>query len=139
MIHQQIPNILFPIFPYFPVFTHYETISVKISYCKWIPFVVRNRTLSKKRQSRRRSTGRFPFTLLFIIPRIVLLSSIQAKAETLALPRNLLKISHHMNTNKGSIVKQSGNDVEGCRSEKVLVQPNMRVFLQYSINGIETG
>ena len=33
-----------------------------------------------------------------------------------------------MNTNKGSIVKQSGNDVEGCRSEKVLVlvQPNMR-------------
>ena len=39
-----------------------------------------------------------------------------------------------MNTNKGSIVKQSGNDVEGCRSEKVLVQPNMRVFLQYSVN-----
>ena len=38
-----------------------------------------------------------------------------------------------MNTNKGSIVKQSGNDVEGCRSEKVLVQPNMRVFLQYSV------
>ena len=33
----------------------------------------------------------------------------------------------------GSIVKQSGNDVEGCRSEKVLVQPNMRVFLQYSV------
>ena len=40
-----------------------------------------------------------------------------------------------MNTNKGSIVKQSGNDVEGWRSEKVLVQPNMRVFLQYSVNG----
>ena len=39
-----------------------------------------------------------------------------------------------MNTNKGSIVKQSGNDVEGCRSEMVLVQPNMRVFLQYSVN-----
>ena len=38
-----------------------------------------------------------------------------------------------MNTNKGSIVKPSGNDVEGCRSEKVLVQPNMRVFLQYSV------
>ena len=38
-----------------------------------------------------------------------------------------------MNTNKGSIVKQSGNDVEGCRSEKVLVQPNFRVFLQYSV------
>ena len=36
-----------------------------------------------------------------------------------------------MNTNEGSIVKQSGNDVEGCRSEKVLIQPNMRVFLQY--------
>ena len=39
------------------------------------------------------------------------------------------KSSHQMNTNKGSIVKQSGNDVEGCRSEKVLVQPNMHVFL----------
>ena len=38
-----------------------------------------------------------------------------------------------MNTNKGSIVKQSGNDVEGCQSEKVLVQPNMSVFLQYSV------
>ena len=38
-----------------------------------------------------------------------------------------------MNTNKGNIVKQSGNDVEGCRSEKVSVQPNMRVFLQYSV------
>ena len=36
--------------------------------------------------------------------------------------------------NKGSIVKQSGNDVEGCRSVKVFVQPNMRVFLQYSVN-----
>ena len=41
-----------------------------------------------------------------------------------------------MNTNKGGIVKQSGNDVEGCRSEKVLVQPNMRVFLQYSVNDV---
>ena len=38
-----------------------------------------------------------------------------------------------MNTNKGSIVKQSGNDVEHCRSEKVLAQPNKRVFLQYSV------
>ena len=39
-----------------------------------------------------------------------------------------------MNTNKGSVVKQSGNDVEGCRSQKVLFQPNiMRVFLQYSV------
>ena len=41
--------------------------------------------------------------------------------------------SHHVNTNKGSVVKQSGNDVEGCRSEKVLFQPSMRVFLQYSV------
>ena len=38
-----------------------------------------------------------------------------------------------MNTNKGSIVKQSDNDVEGCRSEKVLVN----VFLQYSVNSGE--
>ena len=38
-----------------------------------------------------------------------------------------------MNTNKGNIVKQSGNDVEGCRSEKILVQPNMGVFLQCSV------
>ena len=42
-----------------------------------------------------------------------------------------------MNTNKGSVVKQSGNDVEGCRSEKVLVQPNTRVFLQYSVIATE--
>ena len=73
----------------------------------------------------------------FIIPPIVLLSSIQPEAETLdfsthALPRNLLKI-FQPHEHKGSIVKQPGNDVEGCRSEKVLVQPNMRVFLQYSV------
>ena len=37
----------------------------------------------------------------------------------------------HMNTNKGSIVRQSGNHVEGCRSENVF-QPSMRVFLQYN-------
>ena len=37
-----------------------------------------------------------------------------------------------MNTNKGSVVKQSSNDVEGCRSRKVLFQPNMSAFLQYS-------
>ena len=43
-----------------------------------------------------------------------------------------------MNTNKGSIVKQTGNDVEGCRSEKILVQPNMRVFLQYSVKSVHT-
>ena len=43
------------------------------------------------------------------------------------------KSSHHVNTNKGSISKQSGNDVEGCRSQKVLFQSNMRVFLQYSV------
>ena len=38
-----------------------------------------------------------------------------------------------MNTNKGSIVKQSSNDVEGCRSQSILFQPNMRTFLQYSV------
>ena len=43
------------------------------------------------------------------------------------------KSSHHVNTNKGSVVKQSGIDVEGCLSQKVLFQPNMRVFLQYSV------
>ena len=61
------------------------------------------------------------------------MSSIQPEAETLdlstdALPRNLQKSSHHVNINKGSVVKQSGNDVESCRSEKVLFQPNMRAF-----------
>ena len=44
------------------------------------------------------------------------------------------KSSHHVNTNKGSVVKQSGTDVKGCRSQKVLCQPNMRVFLQYSVS-----
>ena len=39
-----------------------------------------------------------------------------------------------MNTNKGSVVKQSSNDVEGCRSQKILFQSNMREFLQYSVN-----
>ena len=39
-----------------------------------------------------------------------------------------------MNKNKGGIVKQSGNYVEGYRSQKVLFQPNVRVFLQYSVN-----
>ena len=43
------------------------------------------------------------------------------------------KPSHHVSTKKGNVVKQSGNDVEGCRSQKVLFQPNMRVFLQYSV------
>ena len=43
------------------------------------------------------------------------------------------KSSHHVNTNKGSVVTQSGNDVEACRSQKVLFQPNLRVFLQYSV------
>ena len=38
-----------------------------------------------------------------------------------------------MKINKGSIVKQSSNDVESCRSEKVLFQPNMCVFLQYGV------
>ena len=35
------------------------------------------------------------------------------------------KSSHHVNTNKGGIVKQSGNDVEGYRSQKVLFQPSV--------------
>ena len=79
------------------------------------------------------------FTLPFIIPRTVLLSSIQPEAETLyfsthALPRNL-KYSHHVNTNKGSVVKQSGSGVEGYRSQKVLFQPNVLVFLRYSVKG----
>ena len=30
-------------------------------------------------------------------------------------------------------MKQSSTDVEGCGSQKVLFQPNMRVFLQYSV------
>ena len=38
-----------------------------------------------------------------------------------------------MNTNKGGILKQSDNGVEGYRSQKVLFQPNVRVFLQYSV------
>ena len=38
-----------------------------------------------------------------------------------------------MNTNNSSVVKQSGNDVEGCRSQKVLFQPNVHVFLQHSV------
>ena len=29
---------------------------------------------------------------------------------------------------------QSGNNDEGCRSQKILFQPNMHVFLQYSVN-----
>ena len=41
-----------------------------------------------------------------------------------------------MNTNKGGIVKQSGNDVEGYRSQKVLFQPSVRVFLQYSVRAV---
>ena len=78
-------------------------------------------------------------TILFIIPRTVLLSSVQPKVETLdfsthALSRNLRKSSHHVNTNRDSVVKQSGNDIERCRSQKVLFQPNMRVFLQYNVN-----
>ena len=77
-------------------------------------------------------------TLLFIIPRTVLLSSIQPEAETLtSQPAHFREIfrksSHQVNTNKGSVVKQSDNDVEGCPSQKVLFQPNMRGFLQYSV------
>ena len=36
-----------------------------------------------------------------------------------------------MNTNKGDIVKESGKDVEGYRSQMVLCEHNVRVFLQY--------
>ena len=72
-----------------------------------------------------KKTSSFMFTRLFIIPRTVLLSSIQPEPETLDFsahgsPRNLWKSSHHVNTNKGSIDKLSGNDVEGCPSQKVL-------------------
>ena len=38
-----------------------------------------------------------------------------------------------MSTNKGGIVKQSGNDVDGYQSQKVFVSTNVRVFLQYSV------
>ena len=38
-----------------------------------------------------------------------------------------------MNSNKGSVVKQSVNDVEGCRPQKVLFQPNVCVILQYNV------
>ena len=83
------------------------------------------------------------FTLLFIIPRAVLLSSIQPEAETLDFSTThfreiFRKSSHQVNTIKGSVVKQSDNDddVEG-RSQKVLFQSNMRVFLQYSVISIK--
>ena len=46
------------------------------------------------------------------------------------------KTFHQVNTNKGSVVKQSGDDVESCRSQEVLFQPNMRVFPQYSVSYI---
>ena len=61
---------------------------------------------------------------------MVLLSSIQPEAETLDFPPLEHKQRQHCH------VKQSGNDVEGCRSKKVLVQPNMSVFLQYSVKGL---
>ena len=38
-----------------------------------------------------------------------------------------------MSTNKGGIVKQSGIDVEGYRSQRVLFQPSVHIFLQYSV------
>ena len=43
------------------------------------------------------------------------------------------KSSHHVNTKKDGIVKQSGNDVEGYRSKMVLFQPNVCIFLQHSV------
>ena len=45
-----------------------------------------------------------------------------------------------MNTNKGSVVKQSGNDVGGYRPQKVLFQPNVRnsaIQCKYFYNGCE--
>ena len=74
-------------------------------------------------------------TLLFIIPRKVLLSSKMTPSTSQATHflEIFRKSSYHVNTNKSSFVTQSGNDVEGCRSQKVLFQPNMRVFLQYSV------
>ena len=89
------------------------------------------------------SCERTSITLLFIIPRIVLLSSIQPEAETLDFSTThfrevFRKSSRHVNTNNGSISKQSGNDVEGCRSHQVLFQPNMRIFLQYSVNVLQS-
>ena len=78
------------------------------------------------------------FTLLFIIPRTVLLSSINLKLKpSTSQPTHFREIFresfHHVNTNKGSVVKQVGNDVEGYRSQKVLRQLSVRVFLQYSV------
>ena len=66
------------------------------------------------------------FTLLFIIPRTVLLSFIQPKAETLDFSTThfreiFRKSTIHVKTSKGSVVKQSGNDVEGCRFGKGFV------------------
>ena len=68
----------------------------------------------------------------------VLLSSIQCKAETLdfsthPLPRNLLKIFPPYEHKQRQHCQAIWYEVEGCRSEKVLVQPNMHVFLQYSV------
>ena len=57
--------------------------------------------------------------LLFIIPLTVLLSSItdlklKPSASQPTYYREIFRnSSHHLNTNKGSVVKQSGNDVYG--------------------------
>ena len=72
-------------------------------------------------------------TLLFIITRTVLLSSIQPEAETsTAQPTHFREIfrksSHYVNTKKGSVVKQSGNDVDDCRSQKVCFNPISAYF-----------
>ena len=39
-----------------------------------------------------------------------------------------------MNTKKGGVVKQSGNDAVGYRPQKVLFQPNVRVILQDTVS-----
>ena len=52
----------------------------------------------------------------------------------------MIQSSHHVNTNKGGVVKQSGNDVQSYRPQKVLFQPNVRVILEdgvISVVGLE--
>ena len=106
--------------------------------------MLRNDCLSKGNEKQHKLTNmsasnivytRSNITLLFVIPCIVLFN-LKLKPST-SQPTHFreifLRSSHHMNTNKGSIVKQSGNDVEGCQSEKVLFQPSKYIFLQYSV------
>ena len=82
-------------------------------------------------------------TLLFIVPStVVVIYSTRSSNPQLLNPCTSEKSSENLSTkwtqrqSKGSVVKQSGNDVEGCRFEKVLFQSNMRLFQQYSVNKI---